>query len=100
MFMLVDLPEPFSPTRPSASPGQRSKLTPWRTRTPKKLFVIPSTESRGSSDRRWIAMGSPHAEVAGAQRVEQSGHQDDASLDHVDHEQRGSEKLQGRVDQH
>src|ERR687890_765721 len=77
MFMLVDLPEPFSPTRPRASPGLRSKLTPCRTRTPKKLLVRPSTDSKVESDR-FIATGSPHAQIAGAQGIEERRRQDDA----------------------
>src|SRR3712207_5374256 len=98
MFMLVDLPEPFSPTRPRVSPGRRSKLTPCSTRTPKKLLVRPSTDSRVGSDR-FVAMGSPHAQIAGAQGIQQRRRQDDAALDDVDRKQGGAEKLQGRVDQ-
>ena len=40
--MSVDLPAPFSPTRPSTRPGGSSKLTSLRTGTPKNLLTAPS----------------------------------------------------------
>src|ERR1700744_5015048 len=43
MFMVVDLPEPFSPTSPSTSPRRSSKLTSRRTCTLKKLLLRPWT---------------------------------------------------------
>src|SRR5437763_16539143 len=44
--MRLDLPAPFSPSRPSTRPGAISKLTPCSSRTGPKSFVIPSNATR------------------------------------------------------
>src|SRR3954462_15950489 len=40
IFISVDLPAPFSPTRPWISPADREKSTPRKAVTPPKLLVI------------------------------------------------------------
>src|SRR6266516_1545911 len=50
MFINVDLPAPFSPSRACTSPRRRSKSMPSLATTPGKRFVIPrSSRTRGSS---------------------------------------------------
>ncbi len=49
--MKVDLPAPFSPTRPCTSPGRRVSPTPCSTCTPKNDFSSPSATSTGSASR-------------------------------------------------
>ncbi len=41
IFIRVDFPAPFSPMRPTTSPGLTSKSTSWRARTPGNDFVMP-----------------------------------------------------------
>src|SRR6185436_13061118 len=43
----VDLPEPFSPTRPCTSPARRSKSTSCSARTPGNDLWMPSARSAG-----------------------------------------------------
>src|SRR5262245_3776585 len=40
MFMSVDLPAPFSPTRAWISPGARERLTPFSTRWPEYSLLM------------------------------------------------------------
>src|SRR3954468_20252885 len=54
IFIIVDLPAPFSPTIAWTSPARRSRSTPCRTCTPTNDFLIPSI--RRSC---WSAIGRP-----------------------------------------
>src|SRR5690606_35820849 len=75
MFMVVDLPDPFSPTRPRTSPGQRVKPTSNSTCTPKKLLLSPSTASTGFA-AKWAMALLPrqHAPPCGVQHRRQQDH--------------------------
>src|SRR5436305_2103495 len=50
MFISVDLPAPFSPSRACTSPRRRSKLTASLARTPGKRFVMPRSSRTGGSE--------------------------------------------------
>src|SRR5690349_894045 len=91
MFIVVDLPEPFSPTRPSTRPARTSKLTSFSTGTPKKLLSRCSTRSSTSL----ISASRDHLV---AERVGHRREQDDAALDRVDGGERQAEQLQAVVD--
>src|SRR6187431_258843 len=49
MFMRVDLPAPFSPSRACTSPLRRSKSTPSFATTPGNRLVMPLSSRRGAS---------------------------------------------------
>src|SRR2546428_2838946 len=49
MFISVDLPAPFSPSRACTSPGRRSKSIPSLATTPGKRFVIDRSSRIGPS---------------------------------------------------
>ena len=49
IFISVDFPAPFSPTRTWTSPGCKSKETPFKARTAPKDFVILESWSRGAA---------------------------------------------------
>src|SRR6185312_4806464 len=92
-FIVVDLPEPFSPTRPSSAPASRVRCTPCSTSTPKKLLLRFSTLSRGMTV-------SSAAGDAGAGGIDDGGEQDDGTLDGEDHEQGEAHQLEALVEQH
>src|SRR5690606_24465051 len=92
MFMLVDLPEPFSPTRPSAFPDSTEKETSCSTVTPKKLLRMPSIVRKGA-----LAMSALRHDAV-SQRIHHRGKQYDAALDDVDGEQRRAEQFHRRVE--
>ena len=39
--MVVDLPEPFGPSRPTTCPGRAWNVRPFNARTPPYVFVSP-----------------------------------------------------------
>src|SRR5437868_1431890 len=45
IFASVDLPAPFSPTRPCTSPARSSKSTPRRARTPANSLTMPTART-------------------------------------------------------
>src|SRR6185295_2237605 len=49
ILIRVDLPAPFSPIRPTISPGSSEKEMFWRARVPVKLLPICSSASSGIS---------------------------------------------------
>src|SRR4051794_35365268 len=57
MFISVDLPAPFSPSRACTSLWRRSKSTLSFARTPGKRLVIPRSSRRGASAIRAILTG-------------------------------------------
>src|SRR4051794_6278011 len=87
IFMVVDLPEPFSPTRPRTSPGLSSRPTSWSTWTPKKLLQRPWMRSMESGPHEPLTL-----------RVDDGGRQDDAALDREHRGQGQAEQGQALVD--
>src|SRR6186997_3155417 len=70
MFISVDFPAPFSPSRAWISPRRRSKSTRSLARTPGNRFVIPrssSTTSRSAmrSDSKGVGRGPPPRTASG-----------------------------------
>src|SRR4029453_9431878 len=61
MFISVDLPAPFSPSRAWTSPPRTSRSTWSLARTPGNCFVIPRSSRTGGSvtTRRSYAEGGP-----------------------------------------
>src|SRR5438552_1390970 len=49
IFMSVDFPAPFSPTKACTSAGSTAKPTSVSTRTPPKLFEMPSRRRSGGA---------------------------------------------------
>src|SRR6185503_2539386 len=103
MFISVDLPAPFSPTRPSVRPGDRAKLTLLSTRTPAKDLSTTLTESnspRVVCVSLW-AMESlrttNHEPVP--QRIHQCREQNHRAFNHRDAEVGEVEQVQTVVDQ-
>src|SRR5580700_7134910 len=45
IFISVDLPAPFSPTRPWISPGSKAKSTPRSAATPPNVLLTPESSS-------------------------------------------------------
>src|SRR4051812_37543882 len=62
IFISVDLPAPFSPTRPWISPAASEKFTPRNAITPPKLLV--TSESAMTSGRTGSGTGLSDQEVA------------------------------------
>ena len=58
----VDLPAPFSPTRPSTSPALMVMLTPRTARTPPKLLWMSTSSTMGGASAPGTA--GPGAELA------------------------------------
>src|ERR1700674_3186451 len=92
MFMVVDLPDPFSPTRPRTRPRCNSRPPARSTFTPKKL--LPGSWMR----RRASLIPSSPLEHAVTQRVGHRREENDRALDRIDCRQREAEKLQPVVD--
>src|SRR3990170_7382073 len=59
IFIRVDLPAPFSPTRAWTSPGNTSKETSSRARTPGKSLVMDSISSTGC----WVSFSAGRAKL-------------------------------------
>src|SRR4029078_4478057 len=91
MFIVVDLPEPFSPTRPSTWPSSRPKLTSLSTGTPKKLLSRCSIESSAAP------ISAPRDQLM-ADRIGHRGEEDGDALDGVDRGEGEAEQLQAIVD--
>src|SRR6187397_751145 len=49
IFISVDLPAPFSPSRARTEPPVATRSTPWRTSTPLNDFVMPATSTTARS---------------------------------------------------
>src|SRR5579872_519590 len=50
ILMSVDFPAPFSPSSACTSPGNTSRLTPRKARTPPKLLATPVTRTNGCGE--------------------------------------------------
>src|SRR5580692_6431801 len=61
IFIIVDLPAPFSPIRPSTSPRSTRRLTLSSAVTPGYVLVIPDSSSSVSAIRRFLPARSPAA---------------------------------------
>src|SRR3979411_1829477 len=55
IFISVDLPAPFSPTRACTSPALTSKVTPSSARTPGNVFTMSRIVSNGPGTARLLA---------------------------------------------
>src|SRR5688572_24006812 len=104
MFISVDLPAPFSPTRPSVRPAVRAKLTFLSTRTPAKDLSTTLTESNsslvicGSLWRGMESLRTTNHELV-PQRIHQCCEQNHRAFDHRDAEDGEVEQVQTVVDQ-
>src|SRR5271165_5445590 len=92
IFTVVDLPDPFSPTRPRTRPRRSSRLTPRRTGTPKKLLSRFWMRSSAS------LIASSSFEHAVTHRVRHRREENDCALDRIDRGQREAEELESVVD--
>src|SRR5918911_93605 len=75
IFIRVDLPAPFSPTRAWTSPGATSRETPRSARVGPKLLWIASMRSRGSGGGAATggclgSVAQVRLEVAGVERLD------------------------------
>src|SRR5678815_3911826 len=88
MFISVDLPAPFSPTRPTVRPAPTRKLTSFSTGTPKKLLWMFLNSSIGLASGEFVPRGIKHR-----------GKQDHPAFYHHDGEVREVLQVQRVVDE-
>src|SRR5687768_8509148 len=68
--MVVVLPAPFGPSRPSTSPGRRSNVTSCTAALPRKVRVTPSNSTRRDrSVTGGESTGAPDSRGAGARQL-------------------------------
>ena len=104
MFIVVDLPEPFSPTRPSTWParereadaraGPRRRRSSCRGPRPRAAASAP----RRHGHRRAVTAPVNRAPAGDGAGVDHGREQDDAALDREDRGERQAEQLQALVD--
>ena len=92
MFIVVDLPEPFSPTRPRTAPASSSKSDVAQHLDAEEALVEPADLEEQVGHR----LAARHQRMA--DRVGHGRQQNDAAFDRVDRRQRQAEKLQAVVD--
>ena len=95
MFIVVDLPEPFSPTRPSTWPAsQRRSRRRAAPATPKKLLRQPLETRAAARPSRVSRLAAKRWRCASSD----GRRQDDPALDREHRGQREAEQLQALVD--